>query len=104
HEQHGAVGLQQGIDAGAHGGVEGHGERSLERADHGSAIVLMQPATRRCAARRWHHRPMDAPHRPPRRPRAWLPLLLASQALVAVAWWQCGWTVGLPLLLASHGL
>ncbi|NLW95363.1 polysaccharide deacetylase family protein [Luteimonas wenzhouensis] len=47
---------------------------------------------------------MDAPHRPPRRPRAWLPLLLASQALVAVAWWQCGWTVGLPLLLASHGL
>lgn len=47
---------------------------------------------------------MNAPHRPPRRPRAWLPLLLASQALVAVAWWQCGWTVGLPLLLASHGL
>ena len=43
-------------------------------------------------------------HRPPRRPHLWLPLLLASQALVAWMWWQWGWQVGLPLLLASHGL
>ncbi|WP_231583378.1 polysaccharide deacetylase family protein [Luteimonas sp. FCS-9] len=44
------------------------------------------------------------PHRPPRRPHLWLPLLLVSQALVAWAWWRLGWQAGLPLLLASHGL
>ncbi len=43
-------------------------------------------------------------HRPPRRPHVWWPLLLASQGLIAVLWWQLGWTVGLPLLLASHAL
>src|SRR5690606_15358793 len=43
-------------------------------------------------------------HRPPRRPYAWLPLLLASQALVAWAWWAWGWGVGLPLMLASHAV
>lgn len=41
-------------------------------------------------------------HSPPRRPRvaAWAAVL--SQALVALAWWQLGWRVGLPLLLVSH--
>ena len=43
-------------------------------------------------------------HRPPRRPHLWLPLLLASQLVVAVLWWRLGWQVGLPLLLASHAL
>jgi len=41
-------------------------------------------------------------HRIPRRPHAWWVALLLSQAVVALAWWQLGWTVGLPLLLASH--
>ncbi|MCD9028776.1 polysaccharide deacetylase family protein [Luteimonas sp. BDR2-5] len=45
-----------------------------------------------------------SPHRPPRRPHLWLPLLLASQLAVVVAWWWLGWRVGLPLLLASHAL
>ncbi|NUS39340.1 MAG: polysaccharide deacetylase family protein [Lysobacter sp.] len=40
--------------------------------------------------------------RPPRYPHAWLPCLLASQVLGAAAWWQYGWTVGLPVLVASH--
>jgi peptidoglycan/xylan/chitin deacetylase (PgdA/CDA1 family) len=43
-------------------------------------------------------------HRIPRHPRAWWPLLLASQALVAWIWWHFGWTVGLPLMLASHAV
>lgn len=41
-------------------------------------------------------------HRVPRRPHAWLVALLLSQSLVAVAWWQLGWVVGLSLMLASH--
>lgn len=53
---------------------------------------------------RWHHPRMDRIHRPPRRPHAWLPLLLASQALVAGAWWAWGWGVGLPLMLATHAV
>lgn len=53
---------------------------------------------------RWHHPRMDRLHRPPRRPHAWLPLLLGSQALVAAAWWAWGWAVGLPLMLASHAV
>ena len=40
--------------------------------------------------------------RPPRYPNAWWPALLAAQLLGIVAWWQIGWQVGLPLLLASH--
>ena len=47
---------------------------------------------------------MDIPHRPPRRPRAWLPLLLLSQLAVAWAWWRWGWPLGLPLMLATHAL
>ena len=43
-------------------------------------------------------------HRPPRRPQLWLPLLLASQALVVLVWWWLGWRIGLPLLLASHAV
>lgn len=43
-------------------------------------------------------------HRPPRHPHLWLPLLLVSQLLIALVWWQAGWTIGLPLLLASHAL
>ena len=47
---------------------------------------------------------MQANHRPPRRPHAWLPLLLLSQLLVAWAWWRWGWPLGLPLLLATHAV
>ena len=43
-------------------------------------------------------------HRIPRHPRAWWPCLLASQCLVAWAWWRFGTHVGLPLLLASHAV
>lgn len=43
-------------------------------------------------------------HRPPRYPRLWLPLLIASQLLIVLVWWQLGWAIGLPLLLASHAL
>ena len=52
----------------------------------------------------WHHPPMPVPHRPPRRPYAWLPLLLLSQLAVAWAWWQWGWRPGLGLMLASHAV
>lgn len=41
-------------------------------------------------------------HRVPRRPHAWLWLVLASQLLVAAVWWQYGWTLGLPAMLLSH--
>lgn len=41
-------------------------------------------------------------HRPPRHPHAWWACLLASQALVAWAWWRFGTRVGLPLMVASH--
>jgi len=47
---------------------------------------------------------MEIPHRPPRRPHAWLPLLLLSQLLVAWVWWRWGWGAGLPLMLATHAL
>ena len=47
---------------------------------------------------------MEILHRPPRRPHAWLPLLLLSQLLVAWAWWRWGWAVGLPLMLATHAV
>ncbi|MGQ4660955.1 polysaccharide deacetylase family protein [Lysobacter sp. F6437] len=46
--------------------------------------------------------PATALHRVPRRPHAWWVALLLSQSLVALAWWQLGWAVGLPLMLASH--
>lgn len=46
--------------------------------------------------------PPVAPHRVPRRPWAWLWLLLASQALVAALWWRYGWPVGLPAMVLSH--
>ncbi|MDH5831510.1 polysaccharide deacetylase family protein [Luteimonas sp. M1R5S18] len=47
---------------------------------------------------------MHASHRPPRHPRAWLPLLLLSQAAVAWLWWRWGWPVGLPAMLATHAV
>ncbi|UKE47758.1 polysaccharide deacetylase family protein [Xanthomonas cerealis] len=40
--------------------------------------------------------------RVPRHPYRWLPLALASQGLVAAIWWNWGWRIGLPALLASH--
>jgi len=40
--------------------------------------------------------------RPPRRPHAWIPCLLASQLLVGWLWWRLGWQAGLPCMLASH--
>lgn len=55
----------------------------------------------------WHDAAMTTAtplHRPPRHPRAWWPLLLASQVLVAWVWWRFGTRVGLPLMLASHAL
>lgn len=46
--------------------------------------------------------PFASFHRIPRRPHAWLWALVVSQIAVAGAWWQWGWTLGLPLLLLSH--
>lgn len=46
----------------------------------------------------------DPLHCPPRRPHAWLPVAIASQALVLLAWWQWGWVAGLALLLGTHGV
>lgn len=43
-------------------------------------------------------------HRIPRRPWRWLPWLLLSQLAVVLAWWAWGWTIGLPLMVASHAL
>ena len=39
---------------------------------------------------------------PPRHPHAWLACLLASQLAAFATWWQLGWQVGLPLLIATH--
>jgi peptidoglycan/xylan/chitin deacetylase (PgdA/CDA1 family) len=41
-------------------------------------------------------------HRIPRRPHAWIWAWVAAHGVVAMAWWQLGWQVGLPLLLATH--
>jgi peptidoglycan/xylan/chitin deacetylase (PgdA/CDA1 family) len=49
-----------------------------------------------------HPGPSPGPHRVPRHPHAWWIALGLSQALVAAAWWQWGWRLGLPLMLASH--
>ena len=46
--------------------------------------------------------PLPPFHRPPRRPHAWLWVLLASQLLVAALWWRFGWKIGLPCMVASH--
>ncbi|MES2670605.1 MAG: hypothetical protein V4673_09345, partial [Pseudomonadota bacterium] len=46
--------------------------------------------------------PAASLHRIPRRPHAWIGLLALSQVLVAAAWWRWGWSVGLPLMVASH--
>ena len=43
-------------------------------------------------------------YRVPVRPWRWVPWLVISQGLVALAWWVLGWAWGLPLLLASHAL
>lgn len=48
--------------------------------------------------------PHHVPHRVPRHPHAWLVVLLASQAAVALLWWSLGWQVGLPVMLATHAL
>lgn len=49
-----------------------------------------------------HPGPSPGPHRVPRHPHAWWIALGLSQALVAAVWWQWGWRLGLPLMLASH--
>lgn len=41
-------------------------------------------------------------NRVPRRPHLRLGLLAASQVGVLLLWWQAGWEVGLPALLATH--
>lgn len=41
-------------------------------------------------------------HRPPRRPQAWLAVLLLSQCAVIALWWLHGWRVGLPAMVVSH--
>ena len=43
-------------------------------------------------------------HRIPAHPWRWVPWLLASQLLVVLVWWQWGWKVGLPLMVASHAV
>ena len=52
----------------------------------------------------WHHptMPSAALHCPPTHASRWWLWLLASQLLVAFAWWRFGWRIGLPLLLLSH--
>jgi len=45
---------------------------------------------------------LDRIHRVPRRPHAWLALLVLSQVVVALIWWRWGWTLGLPAMAASH--
>jgi len=42
------------------------------------------------------------PHRPPRRPHAWLWLFAGSQLAIAALWWALGWRFGMPALAASH--
>jgi peptidoglycan/xylan/chitin deacetylase (PgdA/CDA1 family) len=49
-----------------------------------------------------HKLQRHALHRIPRHPHAWLWLLLASQVIVVALWWQFGWQVGVPAMLASH--
>ena len=39
---------------------------------------------------------------PPRHPHVWLWCLLLTQALAAAIWWQWGWRIGVPVLVASH--
>lgn len=46
--------------------------------------------------------PSASLHRVPRHPHVWVWLLVLSQLLVVAVWWRWGWTLGLPLLLASH--
>jgi peptidoglycan/xylan/chitin deacetylase (PgdA/CDA1 family) len=41
-------------------------------------------------------------HQPPRHPHAWLGFLLVSQLLAIAIWWDVGWRIGLPLLMATH--
>ncbi|MBN6151677.1 polysaccharide deacetylase family protein [Xanthomonas sp. AmX2] len=50
----------------------------------------------------WGMTAVETLHRIPRHPHRWLGWALASQALVALAWWAWGWRIGLPALLASH--
>lgn len=45
---------------------------------------------------------LDRIHRVPRRPHAWLALLVLSQVVVALVWWRWGWSIGLPAMVASH--
>ena len=46
--------------------------------------------------------PPTIPHRPPRRPHAWLWAAIALHVLVALAWWRLGWPWGLGLLMLVH--
>lgn len=46
--------------------------------------------------------PAPVLHRVPRRPRAWIAWFVVSQVVALAAWWVFGWTIGLPLLLATH--
>lgn len=43
-------------------------------------------------------------YRVPRRPWRWVVWMSASQLLVALIWWCCGWGWGLLSLVASHAL
>src|SRR5690606_41672860 len=52
----------------------------------------------------WGMTAAETLYRVPVHPWRWLPWLLVSQLLVALLWWQLGWTWGVPLLLASHAL
>src|SRR3546814_12424181 len=46
--------------------------------------------------------PLPSLHRVPRASSAWIWVLLAAHLAVALAWWQLGWQIGLPLLVAVH--
>lgn len=46
--------------------------------------------------------PLPSLHRVPRASPAWIWVLLAAHAVVALAWWRLGWQAGLPLLAAVH--
>src|SRR5688500_17644495 len=47
-------------------------------------------------------KPAETVHRVPRRPHAWSWVLLLSQVVVVLVWWQSGWRIGLPFMLATH--
>jgi hypothetical protein len=46
--------------------------------------------------------PLPSLHRVPRASPAWLWALLAAHVVVALAWWQLGWRIGLAVVVGPH--